>query len=451
MSHSKQPNCLIYKNVKEVRGMSEHYDVAIVGGGIAGLTAALYLAKGGKKVVILELQDQMGGRAVTNKKNGVSFNLGSHALYAGDAYQIFKELQVNPDIFRKVNEFYPYGIWKEKLHYFPASTGFLMRSKLLSAAEKVKFGALLMKILKLDTASMPKVSLRSWMEDNIHSPIVRHLLYVLARGGTYVQAPDLQVAGPLFRQMQRSITGVYYIKQGWGSLVRELSQEARRLGVAMLTNRKVTSVDHRDGRVHSLTCANEERIPVSELIMTTSPKVTSKLVPFSEQTSLKTWEEQAIPISAACLDVGLRRLPFPRHQFVYGVDQPIMLINASRIDGLELSEQNDVQVFQMIKFLNQDSDPQQDRQQLVNALELVQPGWQREVETVQFLPRMTVVHDFMHMNRKENPGPAVPEIRGLYVAGDWASHGEYLVDGAAASAKRAALSILAQCESKGTV
>jgi glycine/D-amino acid oxidase-like deaminating enzyme len=41
--------------MKEGYGMSEHYEVAIVGGGIAGLTAALFLAKGGKKVVILEL------------------------------------------------------------------------------------------------------------------------------------------------------------------------------------------------------------------------------------------------------------------------------------------------------------------------------------------------------------------------------------------------------------
>ncbi|WP_036720664.1 phytoene desaturase family protein [Paenibacillus harenae] len=424
--------------------MTDHFDVAIVGGGIAGLTAALYLAKGGKKVVVLELQDQLGGRAITNKKNGVSFNLGSHALYAGDAYHIFHELQLNQDIFRKVDEFHPYGIWKENIHYFPASTGFLMKSQLLSVSDKVKFGALLMKILRLDTASMPSVSLRTWMENNVRSPMIRHLLYVMARGGTYVQAPDLQVAGPLFRQMQRSITGVYYIKQGWGALVCELTQQARRLGVALVTGRKVASVDHMGGRVYSVTCTNKEHIPASQVILTTPPKVTSKLVPFSEQTSLKTWEEQAIPITAACLDIGLRRLPSSKHQFVYGVDQPVMMVNASRIDGLELSEQDDVQLFQMIKFQNENCDPQQDRKELEDALDLVQPGWRREVVTEQFLPRMTVVHDFMHMKRKENPGPVVPEIRGLYVAGDWATHGEYLVDGAAASAKRAAQHILTQ-------
>ncbi|MFE5321704.1 FAD-dependent oxidoreductase [Paenibacillus sp. NPDC056579] len=95
--------------------MVSKYDVAVVGGGIAGLTAAIYLARGGKRVVVLESQNQMGGRAITNKKDRIHFNLGSHALYAGDEYDIFRELNLNPDIFRKVDEFIPYGIWKEQV------------------------------------------------------------------------------------------------------------------------------------------------------------------------------------------------------------------------------------------------------------------------------------------------------------------------------------------------
>jgi hypothetical protein len=42
----------------------------------------------------------------------------------------------------------------------------------------------------------------------------------------------------------------------------------------------------------------------------------------------------------------------------------------------------------------------------------------------------------------ENPGPAVPEIEGLYVAGDWVSHGELLVDTSVASAKRVVSQLL---------
>src|SRR5690606_8033314 len=102
------------------------------------------------------------------------------------------------------------------------------------------------------------------------------------------------------------------------------------------------------------------------------------------------------------------RLPTPQHQFVYGIDQPVLMINSSRIKGLELCENDDVQVYQMIKFQVQGSHAQEDRSRLEQAMDLVHPGWRREVVAEQYLPKMTVVHDFPHMKRVENPGPAVP-------------------------------------------
>jgi hypothetical protein len=75
-------------------------------------------------------------------------------------------------------------------------------------------------------------------------------------------------------------------------------------------------------------------------------------------------------------------------------------------------------------------------------MDLLHPGWRKEVVEQQYLPKITVVHNFPHTDRTEKPGPAVPEIKGLYIAGDWAGDEELLVDAAVASAKRAALHIL---------
>ena len=51
---------------------------AIIGGGIAGLTAAAYLARAGRRVTVFEKAQAIGGRARTEIKNGFAFNIGPH-------------------------------------------------------------------------------------------------------------------------------------------------------------------------------------------------------------------------------------------------------------------------------------------------------------------------------------------------------------------------------------
>ena len=57
-------------------------DVAVVGGGLAGLVAAATAAGGGARVVLLEPHG-LGGRAATDEQHGYRFNRGPRALYSG--------------------------------------------------------------------------------------------------------------------------------------------------------------------------------------------------------------------------------------------------------------------------------------------------------------------------------------------------------------------------------
>ncbi|WP_217593726.1 FAD-dependent oxidoreductase, partial [Cohnella sp. GbtcB17] len=96
----------------------QKFDVVVVGGGIAGLTAAIYAAQAGKRTAVIEKQNRLGGRAVSNKKKGAYFNLGAHSLYMGDAYATFRELGLN--LQGKRPSSFAYGIWKGKLSALPS-------------------------------------------------------------------------------------------------------------------------------------------------------------------------------------------------------------------------------------------------------------------------------------------------------------------------------------------
>ena len=55
-----------------------HYDHAIIGSGISGLLCAAYLAKKGKKVIVLEKNHQIGGCLQVFSRDKKIFDTGVH-------------------------------------------------------------------------------------------------------------------------------------------------------------------------------------------------------------------------------------------------------------------------------------------------------------------------------------------------------------------------------------
>lgn len=61
------------------------FDVAIVGAGAAGIAAARRIAAAGRKYVVLEAADHIGGRCVTDTRTfGVPYDRGAHWIYGPD-------------------------------------------------------------------------------------------------------------------------------------------------------------------------------------------------------------------------------------------------------------------------------------------------------------------------------------------------------------------------------
>ena len=61
---------------------TSNHRVIILGGGLAGLTAAYELTKAKKKVMVVEKYEEVGGLARTIDKNGFRFDTGPHRWYA---------------------------------------------------------------------------------------------------------------------------------------------------------------------------------------------------------------------------------------------------------------------------------------------------------------------------------------------------------------------------------
>ena len=55
--------------------------MAVLGGGPAGLTAGYLLAKKGVPVIVFEAEDQVGGLAKTEVRDGYRFDLGGHRFF----------------------------------------------------------------------------------------------------------------------------------------------------------------------------------------------------------------------------------------------------------------------------------------------------------------------------------------------------------------------------------
>ncbi|MGE5354815.1 MAG: phytoene desaturase family protein [Deltaproteobacteria bacterium] len=75
---------------------SNHFDTIIVGGGIAGLTSAVYLSRAGKKIVLIEKNEEFGGLVNSFTSDGFHFEAGVRALEsAGIILPMLEELNIH--------------------------------------------------------------------------------------------------------------------------------------------------------------------------------------------------------------------------------------------------------------------------------------------------------------------------------------------------------------------
>ncbi len=278
----------------------------------------------------------------------------------------------------------------------------------------------------------------AWIDGLASRPEVRRVLEAVFRVATYANAPELMSAGAAISQVQMVLgTGVYYLDGGWQSLVRGLADAARAAGVNVVCDAHVVAVRH-GADVEGVALANGEEIATSVVVLAGTPGMVRAL------TRSESLRGPLFPVRAACLDLALTELPFPKRRFALGIDEPLYYSLHSAAAKVAPSNGATIHV---AKYIDPqlDADPKQDELELERLLDRVQPGWRDAVVYRRHLPAMTVANAVVLASAGgKRPGAAMADVRGLYAVGDWTGDGSMLADAALASARSASRTILAE-------
>lgn len=376
----------------------------VIGGGLAGLAAAVSLARRGAQVRLLEQSSRLGGRAITSMEQGFAMNLGPHALYRdGHAYRTLRNWGIQVSGTRPGVGARHFFVLQDRLFPMFRDATSMLFSSLLSMREKLDAANALR---KLQTATPdPSWSLAQWMDAEVQTAQVRLVIETLARVSTYSNAPERTQALAVLRQIQMATNGgVLYLDGGWQSTVDALESHARQLGVEIMQGVTTTEV------------------PQDSILAIPPRQVTA--ITGAQFTGLH-------PIRMATLDLGLSELPPGAADFALGLDRPLYYSVHSKWARLARGKRTVVHV---AKYLG-DQPGGTARGELEAFADLLMPGWRDRVEIERFLPEMTVTHTGYWT---DTPRPRIDEVPGALIAGDWVGSEGMLLDASFASALDAA-------------
>lgn len=404
------------------------FDVIVAGGGIAGLTAGAFAARGGAKTLVLEGAPSFGGRARTREEGGFAFNFGPHALYQGGAaIRTLDALGVKP-VGRKPVLKNASLIRDGKLHLAPQGLADLALTSAMSMGDKFAFGGAAAKLSK-DFAGLPGETVGEGVARLTPNLVAQSAIKALIRVSSYSNAPGVMDAQAAFDQFRLANKGVLYLDGGWSRLVAQVAEAARAAGAELRTEARLASVRAQDGGWR-VALANGEAFDAGAVVLTVSPQEAAEL---TELQALKDAALKAIPIRAASLDVGLTRLPAPERGFALGLDVPIYFsVHSHTAKGLAPDGGAMIHVSRYLGA--EEGATRATRAELEGVLDLVQPGWREVLAQEQWLPMAHVTHDLPQAARGGLTGRRSVDVApGLYVAGDWVGEEGMLSDCAFAS------------------
>jgi phytoene dehydrogenase-like protein len=396
----------------------------IIGGGLAGLTAAAQLAKAGIQVTLFEKARQVGGRACSTQRDGYTLNMGAHALYhTGPGVDTLRKLgvrlqggkpAVRPRVLAGGETYDPLGVL----------------SLVGGIGGGLRLASVLIRLTCMEPAAYDNITIGEWVREHLTDEMQRAAFLSYVNVLTYINAPERLPMSTVIEQVQLFFDGnVLYLDGGWRALVNQLRTIATEHGATIYTGQAVERVCY-DKHVMGVQLTGGQQIAADSVIIAASPAAAARL---TQHAALKKVASAAQPVRVAALNVGLGKLPNPKVTFGLGIDDATYFSVHSASANLAPAGGAVVHVMQYLR-------PGQTTNgaTLETVLDTLQPGWRAHVVIERFLPHITVMHDIPG----SRPSPAVTGVGGLFITGDWVGEMGILANASLASATCAAQEII---------
>ncbi len=407
----------------------------VIGGGLAGLTAAASLATTGHAVTVVEGAAHLGGRARSRRREGFELNLGPHALYkAVGGLDVLKRLGV------------PVRGRQPKL----ARAGVLVGGELIPATRHLRrnVGDRLRVARAMAGLGAPDAALwrgrpaADWIAHVTDDPVGQATLASVVRTATYTADLSLLDAGAATTQLRAAAHGVLYLHHGWSSLVDGLADIVRHHGGEIVTGSPATAVEHDDDGVRAVHLADGRALPTHRVVVAVNdPRRAAGLLNGAAAARLAAVADTTVPVRMAHLDVALRPLPSTRFPNLLGIDDAIYLNVPSSV---ATCAPEGGAVVHVGRYLRPGEEHLDHRAGLEDILDRHQPDWRDHVVDARYVPRSMVSGDHA---RLATGGPAgrsgvdVAGVRGLAMAGDWVGPHGMIADASILSGSAAAAAV----------
>jgi protoporphyrinogen oxidase len=254
--------------------------VAVLGGGPAGLTAGYLLARQGRPVIVFEAEDQVGGIAKTEVRDGYRFDLGGHRFFT-------KSKEVD-DLWHEV--------MKEEFLKRPRQSRIFWNGKFLAyplegmdVVKKLGPVELVRSLLSyLWAAVKPKgkeENLEQWVSNRFGKRLYQHFFKTYTekvwgvpttelraewaaqriKGLSFFSAAKAAFFGNKGNKIKSLINEFHYPRFGPGQMWETMADEIIAAGGEVRMNTPVTKLEVRDGQIVAIE-AGGERIEPSHVI-----------------------------------------------------------------------------------------------------------------------------------------------------------------------------------------